>query len=109
MQNTYAMAELWWPAGLESSLQAGRLCTPASFESDIERNWSFYVWLDKPIVAGGFATVPVMPLVSEVAEELLKPNAEFRLFIKPNIYANGRVISVKQASAEDLRCVFHFC
>ena len=50
-----------------------------------------------------------MPLVTEAAERLLKLGAEFRLLLKPDIYAQGRVINVKQASAEDLRCVFHVC
>jgi hypothetical protein len=109
MQNTYAMAELRWPIELEKGYQQGRLCSPAHFESDAESDWSLYAWLDAPMTPGEAVTIPVMPLISEAAERLLKPGAEFRLFLRPDIYALGRVISVKQVSAEDLRCVFHFC
>ena len=109
MQTTYAMAELRWPAELDRVFRSGRLCTPAHFENDSQNDWSLYVWFDQPVNPGETITVPITPLVSEAAGILLLPGAEFQLFLKPNLYASGRIITVSEASEDDLRCVFHFC
>ncbi|MGI4790812.1 MAG: hypothetical protein ACRYFS_18430 [Janthinobacterium lividum] len=103
------MAELHWPSELDKSFRQGRLCTPAHFENDTQNDWSLYVWFDKPVNPGEIVTVPVTPLVTEAAEKILRPGAEFRLFLKPDLYALGRVVTVSKVSEEDMRCVFHFC
>ena len=109
MQIAYAMAELRWPSELSKPFRSGRFCTPAHFENDAQTSWSFYVWFDQPINPGEVVTVPITPLVSEAAEKLLLPGAKFRLFLKPDLYASGRVVTVSEVSEQDLRCVFHFC
>lgn len=109
MQKTYAMAELRWPVELDKVFRSGRFCTPVHFENDAQNDWSLYVWFDRPVNPGETVTVPVTPLVSEAAGELLQPGAEFQLFLKPDLYASGRVITVSEVSEDDLRCVFHFC
>jgi len=109
MQNAYALAELRWPSELKSASMEGRLCVPAHFESDSHSDWSLFVWLDKPAQPGEAATVPIMPLVPEAGGDLLKPEARFRLFLGPGLFAHGRVVSVIRASEDDLKCVFHFC
>ena len=109
MQNAYAMAELHWPLELDKAFRQGRFCSPAHFENDSQNDWSLYVWFDRPINPGETVSVPVTPLVSEAAKKLLIPGAEFQLFLKPGLYASGRVVTVLEASDEDLRCVFRFC
>ncbi len=103
------MAELRWPVELDKVFRSGRLCTPAHFENNLQNDWSLYVWFDRPVNPGETVIVPVTPLVSEAAEKLLQPGVEFQLFLKPGLYAPGRVITVSEASEDDLRCVFHFC
>lgn len=105
----YAMAEIQWPMELGCYPQQGRFCTPAHFESDSQSDWSLFVWLDKPAQAGVSVIVPIMPLVPDAGEELLKPEAQFRLFLGSGLFAHGRVVSVIRASEDDLKCVFHFC
>ena len=109
MQNAYALAELRWPSEMKALPKEGRLCTPAHFEDDSQSDWSLFVWLDKPAQPGESITVPITPLVPEAAGRLLKPEAQFRLFLKPGLFAYGRVASVIWASEDDLKCVFHFC
>ena len=109
MQTAYAMAELRWPSELDKAFRPGRFCTPAHFENDAQNDWSLYVWFDQAVKPGETATVPITPLVSEAAEKLLLPGAEFRLFLKPDLYASGHVVTVSEVSEEDMRCVFHFC
>ena len=109
MHNAYALAELRWPSQLKSVPTEGRLCTPAHFEDDSHSDWSLFVWLDKAAQPGEAVTVPIMPLVPEAGGVLLKPEAQFRLFLGPGLFADGRVVSVVQASEDDLKCVFHFC
>ena len=89
MQNACALAELQWPSELKSAPTAGRLRTPAQ--------------------PGEAVTVPVMPLVPEAGGVLLKLKVQFRLFSGPGLFAYGRVVSVVQASEDDLKRVFHFC
>ena len=109
MQTIYAMAELRWPVELDKVFRSGRFCTPAHFEHHSQNDWSLYVWFDKPVNPGETVVVPVTPLVSEAAGKLLMPDTEFQLFLKPELYAPGRIVRVKEVSTEDLRCVFHFC
>ncbi len=109
MQNAYALAELRWPFEMKAVPTEGRLCTPAHFEGDARSNWSLFVWLDKPAQPGEAVTVPITPLVPEAGAALLKPEAQFRLFLGSGLFAHGRVVSVVEASEDDLKCVFHFC
>ncbi len=109
MQNTYALAELQWPAEMKAIPREGRFCTPAHFESDSQSDWSMFVWLDKPARPGEAVTVPITPLIPEAGGKLLKPEAQFRLFLGPGLFARGRVVSVVESSEADLKCVFHFC
>ena len=67
------------------------------------------MWFDRAVNPGETVAVPVTPLIPEAAGRLLVPGAEFQLFLKPGLYAPGRVVKVSEASEEDLRCVFHFC
>ena len=109
MLTAYAMAELRWPSDLNKVFRGERLCTPAHFENDAQTDWSLYVWFDQAVNPGETVIVPVTPLVSEAAEKLLQPGAEFQLFLKPDLHAQGRVVTVSEVSEEDLNCVFHFC
>lgn len=105
----YAMAQLQWPMELGYYPLKGRFCTPAHFESDNQSNWSLFVWLDKPARPGEAVTVPITPLIPEAGGNLLKPEAQFRLFLGHGLFARGRVVSVVESSEADLKCVFHFC
>lgn len=109
MQTIYALAELTWPSNMKPALKGGRLCTPAHFDKDNNSDWSLCLWLDKPACPGEAVTVPVMPLVTEAGPELLQPDARFQLLLAPDLYAQGRVLSVVSTSEDNLKCVFHLC
>ncbi len=107
MTTAYATAQLSWPSELKRGLRQGRFCTPAHFQHDNLNDWSLCLWFDRPVNPGETVTVPVTPLVSEAAEKLLLPGAEFRLFLGRDCYAEGRILKVQQASNEEMRRIFH--
>lgn len=107
MQFAYAIAELRLPLILKQFSGQGQFRTAAHFQKDTQSDWSLLVWFDKPVKPGETVTVPVTPLISEVAGKLFVPGSEFELFLGSDGEALGRVVSVVEVSKEELNRIFH--